>query len=81
VLLARGLGATWLDEYMDSWRHVRLEIDGQDLLDAGIPQGPAVGHGLSTALAAKLDGTATGRDQELTVAVDAARSEAEDTRQ
>ncbi|HWE15286.1 MAG TPA: hypothetical protein VG365_17310 [Solirubrobacteraceae bacterium] len=70
VALAGALGAErqahrWLDEL----RHVRLEIDGRDLLDAGMAQGPAVGTGLARALAAKLDGWATGRDAELAEAL------------
>jgi tRNA nucleotidyltransferase (CCA-adding enzyme) len=77
MVLARALGTAWLDDYMDHWRHVRLEIDGQDLLDAGVPQGPAVGRGLSAALAAKLDGSASARVEELAVALEAARGEGE----
>ena len=57
VALAGALGAEaparrWLDEL----RHVRLEIDGDDLLAAGLEPGPAVGAGLAAARAAKLDG-------------------------
>jgi tRNA nucleotidyltransferase (CCA-adding enzyme) len=73
LVLARALGAEWLDRFMDEWRQVRLEIDGEDLLEEGIPQGPAVGRGLAAALAAKLDGGAAGRDEELRVALAAAR--------
>ncbi len=58
----------WLEEL----RHVRLEIDGRDLLAAGVPQGPAVGRGLRAALAAKLDGQLDGREHELAAAVQAA---------
>ena len=29
------------------WRHVALEIDGADLIAAGVPEGPAVGRGLA----------------------------------
>jgi tRNA nucleotidyltransferase (CCA-adding enzyme) len=59
----------WLDEL----RHVRLEIDGADLLAAGIPEGPALGYGLLRALAAKLEGQARTREEELAAAVLAAR--------
>ena len=38
---------------------------GEDLLDAGVPEGPAVGRGLRAALDAKLDGEVDGRDEEL----------------
>lgn len=44
LLAGRSAGAIWLDEYIQNWRHVALEIDGDDLLAAGIPQGPAVGR-------------------------------------
>jgi hypothetical protein len=44
---------------------VTLEIDGSDLLAAGVRQGPAVGRGLEAALAAKLDGRTHDRDAEL----------------
>jgi tRNA nucleotidyltransferase (CCA-adding enzyme) len=70
---ARLAGAEWLDDYVRDWRHVSLEIDGADLLAAGIPEGPAVGRGLAAALAARLDGEAATRDDELRVALDAAR--------
>jgi tRNA nucleotidyltransferase (CCA-adding enzyme) len=73
LALARALGAEWLDEYVGRWRAVELEIDGADLIAAGIPQGPALGRGLRAALAAKLDGEATGREQELAAALGAAR--------
>jgi tRNA nucleotidyltransferase (CCA-adding enzyme) len=56
-----GPARRWLDDL----RHVRLEIDGDDLLAAGVPPGPAVGAGLAAARSAKLDGRAQGRDAEL----------------
>ncbi len=58
----------WLDEL----RLVSLEIDGADLLAAGVARGPAVGAGLRAALAAKLDGRARGREAELAEALRAA---------
>jgi tRNA nucleotidyltransferase (CCA-adding enzyme) len=73
LALARAQGAVWLDRYVEVWRHVRLEIDGNDLLAAGIPQGPAVGRGLAGALRAKLDGEVAGRGEELRAATAAAR--------
>jgi tRNA nucleotidyltransferase (CCA-adding enzyme) len=75
LLVARALGAEWLDRYASEWRHVRLEITGEDLLADGIPQGPAVGRGLEAALSGKLDGEISGRDEELRVALAAARGE------
>ena len=70
VALAGALGAedaarAWLDEL----RHVSLEITGDDLLAAGIPAGRDLGERLERALAARLDGEARGREQELAVAL------------
>jgi tRNA nucleotidyltransferase (CCA-adding enzyme) len=72
LVLARALGAEWLDHYLAEWRHVGLEIDGGDLLAAGVPEGPGLGRGLAAALRAKLDGEVEGRDGELRVALAAA---------
>jgi tRNA nucleotidyltransferase (CCA-adding enzyme) len=73
-LLARAMGAEWLDRYMSEWRDVALAIDGADLIAAGIPEGPALGAGLAVALRRKLDGElAPGRDAELSAALEAAR--------
>jgi tRNA nucleotidyltransferase (CCA-adding enzyme) len=75
LLVARALGAEWLDRYASEWRHVGLEITGDDLLAQGIPEGPAVGRGLEAALSGKLDGEISGRDEELRIALAAARGE------
>ncbi|MGC1851993.1 MAG: hypothetical protein WA687_06085, partial [Solirubrobacterales bacterium] len=73
LVLARALGAEWLDRYLLEWRTVALEIDGEDLKAAGVPQGVAIGHGLKEALIRKLDGEISGREQELKVALEAAK--------
>lgn len=73
LALARALGADWLDRYMSEWRAVELEIDGEDLIAAGVPQGPAIGRGLGAALRAKLDGELSGREAELSAALAEAR--------
>jgi tRNA nucleotidyltransferase (CCA-adding enzyme) len=66
VALAGGENARrWLDEL----RHVRLEIDGHDLMAAGISEGPEVGERLQRALDRKLDGEISGRDEELAAAL------------
>jgi tRNA nucleotidyltransferase (CCA-adding enzyme) len=72
LVLARALGAEWVEEYLERWATVALEIDGADLIAAGVPQGPALGRGLAAALRAKLDGEIEGREQELAVALTAA---------
>lgn len=72
VALAGALGpADAAREWLGRLRDVRLEIDGHDLLEAGVPEGPAVGRGLAAALAAKLNGDVRGRDDELAVALEA----------
>lgn len=74
LVLARAMGAEWLDRCLAEWRDVTLEIDGEDLIGAGVSPGPALGQGLEVALRRKLDGEISGRDEELVVALEAARS-------
>ncbi len=74
VALAGALGPeAAAAEWLDHARHVRLEIDGRELIAAGVAQGPAVGRGLQAALHAKLDGRVAGRQAELEAALAAAR--------
>lgn len=73
LALARSMGAEWLDRYLLEWRDLSLDIDGEDLIAAGVPQGPDVGRGLTAALDRKLDGEISGREEELAVALAAAR--------
>ena len=74
LALAMALGAPgepvlrWIRELS----RVKLEVGGDDLLAAGVPEGPAVGRGLATALRRKLDGEVSGRDEELKAALEAA---------
>jgi tRNA nucleotidyltransferase (CCA-adding enzyme) len=57
--------------WFDRLRHVRLQITGQDLIDAGVPSGPQVGYRLSYVLACKLDDElGEGRDAELAAALE-----------
>jgi tRNA nucleotidyltransferase (CCA-adding enzyme) len=66
---ARGDGDAarrWIEEL----RHVRLEIGGDDLIAAGLGEGPQIGRRLQRTLAAKLDGElAAGRKAELAYAL------------
>ncbi len=68
IVLARAAGATWLDDWL-RWREVRLEITGTDLTAAGL-EGPAIGEALARALAAKLDGEAPTRADQLRIALE-----------
>jgi tRNA nucleotidyltransferase (CCA-adding enzyme) len=72
LILARAMGANWLDHYLTAWRKIKLEIDGDDLIAAGIEQGPAVGRGLRAARHKKLEGEIAGREEELATALAAA---------
>jgi tRNA nucleotidyltransferase (CCA-adding enzyme) len=72
LILARAMGASWLDQYLTTWRNVELEIDGDDLIAAGVEQGPAIGRGLRAARTKKLEGEVHGRDEELAAALAAA---------
>ncbi|MEJ7875024.1 MAG: hypothetical protein WKF62_00075, partial [Solirubrobacterales bacterium] len=69
IVAARVAGASWLDDWVRKWRKIALEIDGKDLLDRGVDQGPELGRGLEAALRAKLDGETAGRDDELRIAL------------
>ena len=73
LVLARASGATWLDDYLERWSEVELEIGGGDLIAAGVTEGPALGRGLAEAKRRKLDGEIHGRDEELAAALAAAR--------
>jgi tRNA nucleotidyltransferase (CCA-adding enzyme) len=55
--------------WLSDLREVRLEINGDDLLAAGIPEGPEIGARLQHALDRKLDGEVSGRDEELAAAL------------
>jgi tRNA nucleotidyltransferase (CCA-adding enzyme) len=72
LILARAMGADWLDSYLTAWRKIELEIDGEDLIEAGIEQGPAIGRGLRAARHKKLEGEIFGREEELATALAAA---------
>jgi tRNA nucleotidyltransferase (CCA-adding enzyme) len=54
----------WLDEV----RHRRLDIDGHDIVAAGL-NGPAVGVALDRAMEAMLDGRAPSREEQLAAAL------------
>ena len=72
LILARAMGAVWLDHYMTAWRKIELEISGDDLIAAGVEQGPAIGRGLRAARNKKLEGEIDGREEELATALAAA---------
>ncbi len=73
VALAGALGpAREASRWLAELRHIQPVVDGDDLLAAGVPAGPAVGRGLAAARAAALDGEAVERSAQLAVAIRAA---------
>jgi tRNA nucleotidyltransferase (CCA-adding enzyme) len=75
VALAGALGPDrQAREWLQDLRHVQLEVGGNDLIEAGVPEGPAIGVGLHAALSAKLDGRVSGREGELREALQAAQA-------
>lgn len=70
VALAGALGpASAAVRWLTELRHVRAAVDGNDLLAAGVPPGPAIGRGLAAALDAALDGEASDHSTQLEVAL------------
>ena len=52
-------------DWLATHRRVRLEIDGSDLIAAGIPEGPGIGVRLAVTLQRKREGLVSGRAEEL----------------
>ena len=75
MALARGAPGNPVLRYLADLRGVRLEITGNDLLEAGVPQSPELGRALEETLRRKLDGQVSGREQELDLALALARGE------
>jgi tRNA nucleotidyltransferase (CCA-adding enzyme) len=73
LALAFGAPAEPILRWVTELSGVRLEIGGDDLLGAGVPEGPAIGRALEETLRRKLDGLVKGRDEELHTALELAR--------
>jgi tRNA nucleotidyltransferase (CCA-adding enzyme) len=74
LTLAYGAPGGPILRYLADLQGVQLEITGHDLVAAGIPESPALGHALERTLRKKLDGEIDGRDEELRYALEVARS-------
>ena len=73
LALAFGAPADAVLRYTGGLCSARLEISGDDLLAAGVPESPAVGVALRETLRRKLDGELSGREEELRTALALAR--------
>jgi len=75
LALALGLGAPAdpVLKFVSELSQARLDINGDDLIAAGVAPSPAVGRALDETLRRKLDGHAAGREAELRLALDLAR--------
>ncbi len=69
LALASGAPPEPVLRWITDLSRVRLEITGDDLLEAGVPEGPALGRALQGTLDRKLDGLVSGRDEELRTAL------------
>jgi tRNA nucleotidyltransferase (CCA-adding enzyme) len=73
LALALGAPAEPILRWVTELSGVQLEIGGDDLLAAGVPEGPALGAALEETLKRKLDGLVRGRKEELETALELAR--------
>jgi tRNA nucleotidyltransferase (CCA-adding enzyme) len=73
LALALGAPSEPILRWVTDLGSVRLEIGGDDLLAAGVPEGPAIGRALEETLRRKLDGIVNGREQELQAALELAQ--------
>lgn len=60
--------------YVDEWRHIKPLLNGDDIIEIGVPSGPQVHRGLQLIRAARLDGWASDRDDERALAMRFAKS-------
>jgi len=72
VALALGAPGPPVLRYVADLRQVRLEVTGAELVDAGVPESPALGRALEETLRRKLDGEVSGHEEELRLALELA---------
>ena len=51
-------------EYLQRWRHVRPELNGTNLMEMGVPQGPEIGRMLHQLRMLRMDQASTREDEE-----------------
>jgi len=65
-------GADSVATWWATWRDLAAEVGGSDLVAAGVAPGPGIGRALRAVRRAVLDGTATGRAEQMVIALDEA---------
>jgi tRNA nucleotidyltransferase (CCA-adding enzyme) len=55
--------------YLERIRDIELEITGDDLREAGVPESPELGRALKQTLSLKLDGFVSSKEEELETAL------------
>ena len=70
VALAYGAPAEPIQRFLTELQGAHLEITGDDLIAAGVPEGPLIGQALNEVLRMKLDGRVSGRGEELRTALE-----------
>jgi len=75
LALALGAPREVIEQFVDEIAPTRLEITGDDLKAAGVPESPLLGQALRETLQAKLEGDVNGRDEELEHALGVVRRE------
>jgi tRNA nucleotidyltransferase (CCA-adding enzyme) len=73
VAISLGAREQPIRRYLETLSSADLEITGDDLRAAGVPEGPAIGRALRETLKRKLDGEVDGYDAELALALGIAR--------
>lgn len=69
AVAALAAGADVVVRWWSEWRDLRPAIDGNDLVDAGVPRGPVVGRALEAVRTALLDGESLDRVAQLALAM------------
>jgi tRNA nucleotidyltransferase (CCA-adding enzyme) len=68
-------GSEGVLRYWREWRHLRLQINGSDLIATGIKPGPVIGRVLQRVLVDRLEGGAGDRETQLALALRYAQEE------
>jgi tRNA nucleotidyltransferase (CCA-adding enzyme) len=53
-----------IKQYLEKWQGVQTVLNGNDLIEMGVPRGPEIGRLLEDLLAARLDGKITTEAEE-----------------